>query len=417
MASAACVVQIGGESRGGESRGGLRDERAASALSLPGLVGGYFALRACLTFLFFQSDPPAGAAVSVGINLLLLLPVATYAAGPAAMPLPRCLRPGPVRWVLAFLSLAAVSLFWSETPSVAVALGYWAALVSDVAFVLLLVRADGAQRAAESLLKGFVCGACLLCLIAWLSPSMQDLRLGDDEFLTPNLIGFECAFATLLCQHLASRGARWKWLGIFLAITLARSISKTSIAAFLIAEAFFLLRSRTIRRGAKVAMVAGAAAVAVLFSGLYWSYYSVYTNAGTQAETLTGRVGIWLTTLQLALERPWLGHGFHSYRSVIPAFGPFEPWHAHNELLQQFFTYGLVGVALVAALYWSLLRQCGRHAADPLASTGRSLLLLVAIRGLADTERFDLSFPLWAVAAISLALAERNAAREPEAAR
>jgi O-antigen ligase len=379
-------------------------------------VGGYFALRVCITFLFFQADPPTGAIVSVALNLLLLLPVAAYAAGPAAVPLSQAIKTGPVRWVMAFLSLAAISLLWSETPSIIVALGYWAAMVSDVALVLLLVCVDGAEYAVDSLLKGFVCGTGLLCVIAWAAPSMQDLRLGDDEFLTPNLIGFECAFATILCQYLAGRRALWKWLGIFLAITLVRSISKTSIVAFLIAETIYLLRSRTIRRSTKVAMVAGASFVAALFSGLYLSYYSVYTNAGTQAETLTGRTGIWLVTLQLALQKPWLGYGFHSYRSVIPAFGAFEPWHAHNELLQQFFTYGVVGVLLVATLYGSLLRQCGRHAADPLASACRSLLLFVAIRGLADTERFDLSFPLWAITAVSLAFAQSNSHKALEVA-
>jgi O-antigen ligase len=394
----------------------MERKRISSALSLPGLVGGYFALRFCVTFLFFQSDPRTGAVVSVGLNLFLLLPVAAYAAGPATMPLLECVKIGPIRWVLVFLSLAAISLFWSETPSTAVALGYWAALGADVAFVLLLIRVDGAEYAAESLLKGFVCGACLLCVIAWLAPSMPDLRLGDDDFLTPNLIGFECAFGAILCQYLSTQGARWKWLGIFLAITLVRSISKTSIAAFLIVEAFYLLRTRTIQRGTKLAMVAAAAFVAVLFSGLYLSYYSFYTNASTQAETLSGRTGIWLVTLQLAFEKPWLGHGFHSYRSVIPAFGAFEPWHAHNELLQQFFTYGVVGVLLVVILYGSLLRQCRRLAPAPLALTCQSLLLLVAIRGLADTERFDLSFPLWAITAFSLALSRRAERKGLEAA-
>jgi O-antigen ligase len=384
----------------------MERKRISSVLSLPGLVGGYFALRVCITFVFFQADPPTGAIISVALNLLLLLPVAAYAAGPAAMPLTQAFKVAPVRWVIGFISLAAISLLWSETPSIIVALGYWAAMASDVALVLLLVRVDGAEYAGESLLKGFVCGAGLLGVIAWAAPSMQDLRLGNDEFLSPNLIGFECALATILCQYLAAAQAeRWKWLGIFLAITLVRSISKTSIAAFLIVEAIYLLRSRTIRRGTKIAMVTGAAFVAALFSGLYLSYYSVYTNAGTQAETLTGRTGIWLVTLQMAFEKPWLGHGFHSYRSVIPAFGAFEPWHAHNELLQQFFTYGVVGVLIVATLYWSLLLQCRRQTAHPLASTCRLLLLLVAIRGLVDTERFDLSFPLWAITAISLDLA------------
>jgi exopolysaccharide production protein ExoQ len=383
----------------------------STAISMPGLVGCYFAFRVCTTFLFFQAEPQLGTSVSVALNLLLLLPVAVYAAGAARIRLRDMWRIGTVRFVATFLLLALISLAWSGTPSVAVALGYWAALTSDVLLVLLLIRTDGAGPTLHSLLKGYVCGVALLCVVAWAVPAMPDLRLGDNEFLTPNLIGFECAFGALLCQYLGPQGARWKWLGAALAITLVRSLSKTSILAFVIVEAFYLLRTTTIKLSSKLALVAGAVVVAVVFSGLFIAYSQVYLNAGNQAETLTGRTAIWLVTFGLAIQHPWLGYGFHSYRSLIPPFGAFEPWHAHNEFLQQFFTYGVVGVSVVAALYISLFRQCKRALKEPLALTAMALLLLVLIRGLTDTERFDLSFPLWAISAISIALTQPM--REP----
>jgi O-antigen ligase len=386
----------------------MEREKMSSAVSMPGLVGCYFALRVCITFLFFQFEPQTGAMVSVALNLLLLLPVAVYSAGPVSMTVRDAFEARPFRLVVAFLALSLVSLAWSETPSITVALGYWAALASDVLLVLLLVRADDVEHVTESLLKGYIWGVLSVCAIAWAAPTMQDLRLGDNEFLTPNLIGFECAFGALLCQYFAPHGARWKWLGAALAITLVRSLSKTTFIAFVIAEAFYLLRTKTLKRSSKIAMIIGAVAIAALFSGLFLSYYAVYINAGNQAETLTGRTAIWLVTFGLAIQKPWLGHGFHSFRSVIPAFGAFEPWHAHNELLQQFFTYGVLGVGLVATLYVSLLRQCRRCLPEPLALTGLALLLLVAIRGLADTERFDLSFPLWTITALSLTLLSRS---------
>jgi O-antigen ligase len=193
-------------------------------------------------------------------------------------------------------------------------------------------------------------------------------------------------------------------MGVFLALTLLRSLSKTSIAAFLAAEAFYLYRTPLVNRVTKLKITAGAILAALAFSGLIVRYYDVYTNAGNQAETLTGRTSIWLATIGLAIEKPWFGYGFHAFRSVIPAFGQFEPWHAHNELLQQFFTYGMAGVALVLALYTSFFRLCRRYWTHPFALTGYSLLLLVLIRGLADTERFDLSFPLWMLTAASLLL-------------
>jgi exopolysaccharide production protein ExoQ len=272
------------------------------------------------------------------------------------------------------------------------------------------VRTGGATRTSESLLKGYICGVALLCLVAWAAPAMPDLRLGDDEFLTPNAIGFECAFGALLCQYFAPQGARWKWLGAGLAITLVRSLSKTSIAAFLIVEIFYLIRTRTISRAGKVALAFGALAVTAAFSGLLAQYYAIYSNTGNSAETLTGRTSIWLVTLSYAWQKPWLGYGFHSYRTVIPPFGAFQPWHAHNEFLEQFFAYGAVGVALVATLYLSFFRLCRRHRQHPLSLTGIALLLLALIRGLTDTERFDITFPLWAITAIALALAtERRA--------
>ena len=40
------------------------------------------------------------------------------------------------------------------------------------------------------------------------------------------------------------------------------------------------------------------------------------------------------------------------------------------------------------------------------------LLLFIIVRGFGDTERFDLSFPLWAIALISLTLARTNVSGE-----
>jgi exopolysaccharide production protein ExoQ len=191
----------------------------------------------------------------------------------------------------------------------------------------------------------------------------------------------------------------------FLSISLLRSLSKTTIAAFAVSEAFVLLRDRSITRRSKIAIVALATGVIAAFWPLVEAYYEVYTNAGNEAETLTGRVGIWGFVLERSLEQPWIGHGFHSFRNVIPPFGTFEAWHAHNEILQQFYTYGAVGLLLLIGLYGSFYRQVHRLSSSPRKVLFLGLLLFIVIRGLGDTERFDLSFPLWSIALISLMLA------------
>jgi exopolysaccharide production protein ExoQ len=146
------------------------------------------------------------------------------------------------------------------------------------------------------------------------------------------------------------------------------------------------------------------------------SYYDVYTNAGNQSETLTGRFSIWAYFLAEAVEQPWIGHGFDSAWKVIPPFGPdqFEAAHAHNEILQQFYAYGLVGIVMFIGIYSSIYRHIRRLAAGPVKTFFLAFLLFILVRGIADTERFDLSLPLWAIVMISL-LVEHARATDDDA--
>lgn len=386
--------------------------QSQQVMLLPGVVGFYFGFRLCISYLFFQSDPQTGAAVSVALNLLLLALVVFHSLGPAPVTLSSTLRVPCFRWVMAFLGLSLFSLFWSVTVSVVVAFAYWCGMAADVAMVVLLLRTGPVNKMSAALMKGYAWGACFIALVAWLSPTMQDLRPGDNDFFSPNAIGFTCAFGVFLAQYLNRSVGHWKIPAIFLSITLLRSLSKTTIIAFLVSEILLLIRDTSISRKNKIVLAIASVLVLAAFWGLIEAYYGVYTNAGNQAETLTGRLGIWAVVLDRSLEQPWIGHGFHSFRNVIPPFGTFEAWHAHNELLQQFYAYGVAGIFLLVALYTSFYRQLKRLAPPPLKTLLFSLLVFILVRGLGDTERFDLSFPLWSIALISLTLALSNSPRE-----
>ena len=151
-----------------------------------------------------------------------------------------------------------------------------------------------------------------------------------------------------------------------------------------------------------------------MFWGLLTSYYDIYTNAGNQAETLTGRLGIWAYFLTEAIQQPWIGHGFDSAWKVIPPFGPdqFEAAHAHNELIQQFYAYGVVGVCLFTGIYWTLYRHIHRMMRGPRRTFFLAFLIFVLVRGMADTERFDLSLPLWAIVMIGLLVEQTRTAKK-----
>ena len=346
---------------------------------------------------------------------LFLLATAFCSVGMVRYPFHEMTKLPSVRWALLFLGFSCLSLLWSSTASLPNSAAYWCAMAADLAIVVMLLRAGPALGVSDSLMKGFIWGACMVAVIAWLIPQESDLRLGDDELLGPNQIGYVCAFAFFFAQYLMrERRATLVAPAFVLAVTLFRTLSKTTIVAFLIGEGFLLMRDKSIGRRSKILIAFATTAVTAMFWGLLTSYYDVYTNAGNQSETLTGRLGIWAYFLSEAIQRPWIGHGFDSAWKVIPPFGPeqFEAAHAHNELIQQFYAYGVIGICLFAGIYWSVFRQIHRLSRGPRKIFFLAFLIFVLVRGIADTERFDLSLPLWAIVMISLLI--EQARNSPE---
>jgi len=329
-------------------------------------------------------------------------------------PPPKCDNPTfpePIRWIGIYVSLAAASLMWTGAGSVAVAGCYWSATAADVAIVYVLLRYDPVEQNAARVMRGFICGAAAVALVAWLIPPMEDMRLGHEEFLHPNLIGFEFAIAALFAGYLAQENKNWIWLAGGFVVTLIRTLSKGAIVGFAFAGLYFLLRGLKLSQRARAYVGLVSTVVLLGFWGLLEAYLDLYTQ-GSNLETLTGRTYIWTQSLEIAMERPWFGHGFDSFRWLFPPFDEFQPWQAHNELIQQFFAYGVIGVLLVGGLYWTFYTQILHSSKSALQSLAMATLILVLARGLVDTDRFELCFPLWLMTLLAITLA-RNGAPQP----
>jgi exopolysaccharide production protein ExoQ len=378
------------------------------------VVGFFCSLRIISTVLakrVFQQDAQTGVAVSLALNFLLLGVVVFHSLGPAQRTIASIFRLPGRAFMLLFLGFSGCSLTWSAAVSRPAAAAFWLAMVTDLAMVLLLLRTGPISATGAAVMKGYVRGACCIALMAWLIPNLPDLRLGH-ELLGPNQIGYACAFAIFLAQFLIlmRNQGRWRLSITFLAITLLRSLSKTTIVAFVAGESVLLVRDRSISRKTKAMVIFAAALVIASFWSLLAAYYDNYINAGDAAVTLTGRFGIWAVILEQAVEHPWIGHGFHSVWKVIPPLGPdlFEARHAHNELLQQFYAYGVAGVFMMVALYTSFYLQMRKLSASPLKALMFSFLVFALVRGLADTEPFDLSLPLRAMIMFSAIMVENH---------
>jgi len=190
---------------------------------------------------------------------------------------------------------------------------------------------------------------------------------------------------------------------LFLMLTLVRSLSKATLIAFVVSQGVMLIQDNSMPRKRKVVIGVSALALGLAFSGLFESYYGVYTTAGSQAQTLTGRTGIWIYSLDTGLESPWFGNGIDSMWKVAPPFGPemYESRHAENEVLQQFFTYGLAGVVMLTGIYGTLYRSIRGIPRSSTRVVLSGLLLFILIRGLAEAEPFDLLLPLWSITLLS----------------
>ena len=375
-------------------------------LLLPALIGFIFAFRVCLTVLWFQDEPENASILSVALSLTLLIAAALSTIGSRPTIPKSSFQTPTLRSIAAFLGFALLSLLWTPAPLSAAA-GYWCAWAADIATIWFIFRDGPPENSAAFLMKGFVCGSCLVAIVAWSLPSTQDLRLGDEDFLHPNAIGFLFCIATLLASHLARKSALWTVPAFFLGATLIRTLSKSSIIAFVVAFGFALIRDSTLSRKVKIWISIAAGVIVASLWGLLEAYLITYSQ-GIGPETLTGRTLIWAVTLEYAIKKPLLGNGFYSYRFIVPAFGTFEAQQAHDELLQQFFSFGAIGVLLTITLYWLFFRQIRRTPTSHLKTLAATLLLFALIRGLTDTQNFDLSFPLWLMAMLSILLAAQT---------
>lgn len=145
------------------------------------------------------------------------------------------------QWVILYVAFAGCSLFWSASISPQGSAVYWGGIALDVALVVMLFRACGPDSAAHSLMKGFIAGSCTVAVIAWLMPVAADLRLGDIDYFNTNQIGNLCAFSLLMCALLASRGdGHWRVITLLLVVTLFRSLSKSTVVAFIVCQAYQL---------------------------------------------------------------------------------------------------------------------------------------------------------------------------------
>ncbi|MGZ3651073.1 MAG: O-antigen ligase family protein [Bdellovibrionota bacterium] len=178
--------------------------------------------------------------------------------------------------------------------------------------------------------------------------------------------------------HLSRR--RYKSVIVCLLMALAARSSMTCISALAVAIAWLWIR----RKHYAAATLAAGSFLAGLVAILNLDRFPVINGSG--------RLMAWEFTFKDAMETPIFGHGFHSFAKLFsPKYDLFMNMHwgqAHQELLQAFFEWGIVGVFFVSWMFSDFIAGILR---DSRRSPSREGWLLVCVAGMANAMG---NFPL-----------------------
>lgn len=362
-----------------------------------------FGVKPFLIFLFFRWYPALGTLV----NGIFSATFALFMVVIASCSPHRKSAPSPISaaelFVGLFLAWSGVTLFWTQSNSLWSASGYWGVLMLDVLAVRMMMRLGDSEKIAERSIMGLVIGSSLysvttLALAGRVGYYGQ--QLGDALFLHPNVIGYQTSLAGLCALYLIVKYKmmRWVWffwlsLGLLLVFVLFMSLSKTSIGSFAVACVAFLIFARIGLSKKVIAVLAIGGLIALSYEVLA-NYLSRYLekDSGRTADTLSGRTEIWSNTWSHIEQSPLTGYGYLSLRDVVGAL------QAHNEWLQLWFSFGIVGVVIVLILYISYFflvwRAIWTVPSGIQAALGLALLVSALIRGVTEGSMTGLVFPL-----------------------
>jgi O-antigen ligase len=322
----------------------------------------------------------------------------------------------PPLCIIAFVTWAGLSFYWTEG-RILVGAFFWVSLVVDLlAFATCMGGTYYRRESVRSAILGIVAGGLLQALffISQFHATFVDRSFGDSG-LNINLAGDRIALAIICLVWLwTTKVVRSRLIAplvcIVLVVGLLFTTSKTPLIATGFAVATFLIFQNRIRLGVR----AGVAAVVMVAAGVGFAqvrpYFVEYLEQG-QLETVSGRTDAWDAVWEGIHDAPVVGHGFASTRDVLQLkmYGDVLLAHGHNELLTEWFTLGIVGVAIVGWQYWFVFRNRKRSLLKTLIPMW---LQYVILRGLVEAgNNGDAVFAVVAVALFSSAVVGRESER------
>jgi O-antigen ligase len=308
----------------------------------------------------------------------------------------RGLNKPSARLALLFLVVAIGSTTYAANPLITMAWSF--KLLTSILMGLVLVFADGTLSPEERFTASTYTGLCLMlvqfALLGALSPlaafdrseATGILRLGG-YILPATQMAAVCGMVVTLGIIDIFTGRRTRATVPVLVVSslaLLLSLGRSGMIATILALSFVFLYYKRASRILVVSLAVLALAVAIPgVTDTAWDLISRKQTAD-QIGSLTGRVQLWETAIELISERPFLGWGYVSGSRIafLTAFRWWPAIHTHNAILEALLTLGLVGSTLLVSILLvtlSALLKALRASAHGPTSSNASLAKMLAL--------------------------------------
>ncbi len=377
-----------------------------------------------IALLFFANNPSflfvVTAASSIGIFILTVVfclkLTMTGSLKPNETPVPREVK---LLWV--FMAVAGVSLLW--TNMLEFNFKIWVNILLSVTTFYLLTRYGDAQETAENTVKGFVYGAIFTAAVTLIIHPVETEsihRLGLFGLIDATRLGRMMGMTTLFILYnlftATTRKMKLKQAGL-LAITLVTlvfSFAKISLASTFITALMMMMMFRLPVKW-KVIILSVSLLLGTLFVAASWNRLMTYTQqmGGNALSTVSGRTTYWKVSWAMIKANPLLGYGAGARLDLdaIPLeeeinIKSVKATQTHNEWMNMWFQYGVVGLFLSVLIYGLLVSRSIKgygHGERELTVMCLSVLALTFLRspfesdlvGFIIPEPFLVIFPFW----------------------
>jgi exopolysaccharide production protein ExoQ len=359
------------------------------------------------TFFFFQGNPKLGPLINAVISFFFLFSLVIILSSKSYVKKNKILLK-PVKLILLLVIWMGLSIIWTEANSTLSVMFNLFLLIIDITVILLFFYIENAKMVGVKSIQGIVFSAGFLSLILFFQggSTTSGERLGDKLFLHPNVIGEHMAIASICSLYFIFGIGKsnknivkviYGFLGVTILYTLIQTLSKTSILCFCIGILVYIFLG-------KMGFIKKLLLIMFVGIGVYFSYNFVILyldnysslNGGETLSTLSGRTLIWNTTWRMILDRPMLGYGILSFQDAFPVLFDVPTIQAHNEILNTWFLYGVIGLLLVIGIYFSytITMFKGRKNLNGEMTLGIALLLMSLVRGMTEAKVIGLVYPL-----------------------